>query len=82
MESMEMESRRAALLPEEAALKNALPRRSAAGSAALREMLREMDRMNDALLAGEVSAAAGETASGTGGALPRSRAALHHILRW
>lgn len=59
MEAFENESRMAALLPEEGALKPALPR-SGAGGAALRTMLRNAERMNGARLYAEVSVGAAE----------------------
>lgn len=80
MEAFENESRVAALLPEEGALKPALPR-SSTGGAALRAMLQSAERMNGARLYAEVPIGAAAEAmpppTETG-----PRAALHQILRW
>lgn len=83
MDALERESRTAALLPEEGALKTAMPLRSAAGGAALRAMLRDAERMNGLRLAGEtdMAQASGRMEDEETG-IPLRRAALHQILKW
>ena len=81
MENVMMESRRAALTPEEAALKAALPRKSAAGGAALRAMMRDAERMNGVRLAGAAALMEEQAAPQPGAVRHVGRAALHQALR-
>lgn len=81
MDALERESRTAALLPEEGALKTAMPLRSAAGGAALRAMLRDAERMNGLRLIGVTESETERLQIPEERLAPR-RAALHQILKW
>lgn len=81
MDALERESRTAALLPEEGALKAAMPPRSAAGGAALRAMLRDAERMNGLRLIGMTDTETERLQIPEERTLP-CRAALHQILKW